>query len=173
MGVRRRRRFAVVVSSGGVGGGASHFKYQIYESHCLNFTDWYMWEARGHNPRDVFKKIPGHLRPGYRWFNFPLTTAANDWDNPMNHLLMEAKKEDVVIFKIDFDAPAIEAALIRQILAYPEVAELIDEMYFEHHVNHDILKNAWGTQKSKVYHSDSLKLFTALRQVGVRAHSWV
>ena len=37
----------------------------------------------------------------------------------------------------------------------------------------EILKNYWGTGQNKEYHSDALKLFTALRETGVRAHSWV
>lgn len=159
--------------SSGSGGASQSWFYSIYEGLCLQFTDWFMFELTPAIPKKVFGEMPGHVKPGYRWFNIGLTTAADHWDNPMNHLLVEAKKEDIVIFKIDFDAPTIELALIQQILDYPQVAELIDELFFEHHVNHEILKNYWGTRKGTEYHSDSLKLFTALRERGVRAHSWV
>ena len=42
--------------------------------------------------------------------------------------------EDYVVFKLDIDAPAIEIALVQQIMGDRELLALIDEFYFEHHV---------------------------------------
>jgi len=93
----------------------------------------WMWESIFRNPREVFDTIPPHLRSIYRWFNVPLSVSTSSWDSPLNHILVEARKEYIVILKIDFDQPEKEIALIQQILDYPDVADLIDELYFEHH----------------------------------------
>ena len=158
----------------GLGGASQSWFHTIYAEMCLFFTDWFMWEASNIAPKEVFKLLPGYVTPGYRWFNIPLTTDLASWENPLNHLLLEAAKEDVVVVKIDFDQVLVEAKLIQQILQYPEVSELIDELYFEHHVNMEIMANVWGPHADKsVSLSDSVKLFQRLRQVGIRAHSWV
>ena len=133
----------------------------------------FMFEVEKLEAEKVMKPLPGRVKPGYHWYNIPLSTAKDSWDNPLNHVLVKAKKEDVVIFKIDFDSPLIEMGLIEQILKYPQISELIDEFYFEYHVNYEGMRHKWSTDKLNVYLSSSLKLFTALRERGIRAHSWV
>jgi hypothetical protein len=63
--------------------------------------------------------------------------------------------------------------LIAQILKYPEVSELIDELFFEHHINMDHMVSFWATGHTTVFQSDSMKLFRGMRERGIRAHSWV
>jgi hypothetical protein len=82
------------------------------------------------------------------------------------------------VLKIDFDAPNIELALVDQILETPEVAALVDEVYFEHHVAdapHATYKYATpieaGTRGASLAHS--YELFSRLREAGIRAHSWI
>jgi hypothetical protein len=157
----------------GLGGASQSWFYGVYESLCLAFTDWFMFESTELDPAQVMHQLPGRVKSGYRWFNIPLKTEILSWDNPLNHLLVEAKKEDIVIVKIDFDTPLVEMELLQTILKYPEVAELIDELYFEHHVNVDLMKLHWNTRNLDVYQSESIKLFTSLREIGIRAHSWV
>jgi hypothetical protein len=157
----------------GAGGASMNWFSAIYDALCLPFTDWFMWEAAKHDPQHVFNLLPGRIKPNYRWFNIYLQTAANSWDNPNNHLLKQARKEDIVIFKIDFDSPSVEMALIDQILKYREISDLIDELFFEHHVNMELLRNHWGTGADPVYQKDSIKMFKKLRERGIRAHSWV
>lgn len=152
--------------------------YNLYDSLCLHFDGMWMWESIFRDPREVFDTVPPHLRSIYRWFNFPSvsssTTNINSWDSPLNHILVEARKEDIVILKIDFDRDDQEIAIIQQILDFPDVADLIDELYFEHHVNVEVLNQYWMTENlKKIFHSDSLKLFTALRVRGIRAHAFV
>ncbi len=57
------------------------------------------------------------------------------------------------------------------ILTDPSLPCLIDDLFFEHHVRNEAMRLHWGgaTQHS-IY--KSLRLFQALRRVGVFAHSW-
>jgi len=41
------------------------------------------------------------------------------------------KPEDYVVFKLDIDSPAIEIALVQQIMDDPQLLTLIDEFFFE------------------------------------------
>jgi hypothetical protein len=88
-------------------------------------------------------------------------------------LLTKVQEDDVVIVKIDFDSSKIENTLIAQLLRHEAISSRIDEFFFEHHVNLDVLRYFWVTGNLPVYQSDSLRLFTTLRKRGVRAHSWV
>ena len=158
----------------GKGGSSQQWFHDVLQGKCLNITDWFMWEATKHNATGVFSQIPGYARPGYRWFNTFLQTDANSGDNPLNVLLVEAKKEDVVIFKIDFDSAKIELELIEEILEFPQVSELIDELFFEFHFNLEILRRHWRLPTTfPLWNSDALRLFTRLREIGLRSHAWV
>ena len=70
-------------------------------------------------------------------------------------------------------AVQVEEALVSQLLASPDLMALIDDFYWEHHVNFEPMVSIWqdGASKSKSM-NDSLLLFSALRRAGVRAHSW-
>lgn len=91
--------------------------------------------------------------------------------------------------KLDIDNNPVETALVRQLLDDPEALARVDEFFWEHHV--------WGSplQKTRVdlfgtknigwgQHMptrgardstlrDSYRIFTELRERGVRAHAWV
>jgi hypothetical protein len=108
----------------------------------------------------------------YHWFNIPASPSEDNWDNPLNHLRAVAKKEDYVLFKLDIDTNPVEEAMVRQLLASPDLLELIDDFYWEHHVNFQPMAPMWKMTRSSTTMNDSLAMFSALRQAGVRAHSW-
>jgi hypothetical protein len=157
----------------GFGGPSQRWFYNLGNELCAPITDFYMWELEIIDPKKVFSPLPQYVLPNYHWFNHPLSVDADSWSNPWNHLLTKAEEDDVVIVKIDFDSPKIENTLIAQLLRHEAISSRIDEFFFEHHVNLDVLRYYWSTGSHPVYQSDSLKLFTTLRQRGVRAHSWV
>jgi len=83
-----------------------------------------------------------------------------------------------VVFKLDIDTPAVEVALVQQLMKDEELLELIDEFYFEHHVSGSPMQwHGWGDlTKSKTalgHIQNSYDIFTFFRQRGIRAHSWV
>ncbi len=109
----------------------------------------------------------------YHWYNIPASPDRKHWDNPLNHLRAVAKKEDYVLFKLDIDMNTVEEAMVHYLLDSPELLELIDDFFWEHHVNFEPMARWWGlSQDNSRNMTDSLALFTALRRAGVRAHSW-
>jgi len=122
----------------GFGGASQSWFHGVFENLCLPFSDMFMWEAINHDPKNVFNLLPGRLKSSYRWFNIFLQTQIESWDNPLNHLLKEAHKEDIVIFKIDFDSVDVEEELISQILKYHEVSDLISPTNPPHFPNLEI-----------------------------------
>ena len=74
---------------------------------------------------------------------------------------------------------AIEERLVDQLLANEKgVADLIDDFYYEHHVSDSpMLHQGWAQCKSCGRPTQTLAqsydVFTRLRELGVRAHSWV
>ena len=147
----------------------------LYQSMCLDFDGIFAWESIYRNPQEVFDVIPLHLRSVYRWFNIEHSSSISSWDNPLNHILHQARKEDIVILKIgSADQRERLIALIQQILDFPDVADLIDELYFEHNVvNVDVFDKYWMTESLRIWHSESLRVFKAMRERGIRAHAFV
>ena len=97
------------------------------------------------------------------------------------HLRSLAKPEDFVGFKLDIDTPAIELSIVQQILADPHgVGRLIDEFYWEHVVVNTPMQNfGWRHDLRRVPPRerqtlrDRYRFFRELREMGIRAHSWV
>jgi len=75
-----------------------------------------------------------------------------------------------VIIKLDIDTPILENELIDQILNDKSISSLIDEMFFEMHVTINEMIRFWGTPSGQL--KDTYILFTKLRQLGIRMHSW-
>jgi hypothetical protein len=64
----------------------------------------------------------------------------------------------------------LENDLVNQVINDTSISSLIDEMCFEMHVRVNEMLTYWGTQPGEL--KDSYILFTKLRQLGVRMHSW-
>lgn len=89
-----------------------------------------------------------------------------------------AHPDDFVVFKLDIDNTAVEVEIILTILRTPDLIARIDELFWEHHVSGSPTQWAgWGDlSREPGSHStleSSYRLFTRLRQAGIRAHSWV
>ena len=83
------------------------------------------------------------------------------------------------MLKLDIDpSQETEEALIAQILADESLAALIDELYYEHHVHLSPMSiKAWANglhgNKTQQTIETSYEIFTRLREMGIRAHSWI
>lgn len=74
----------------------------------------------------------------------------------------------------DIDNSAVEMSILTAFLQDHEAFGLVDEFYFEHHVDFRLMRQYWKkTIDPDVSLSDSYQLFLKLRQKGWRAHAWV
>lgn len=158
----------------GAGGASQEWINSVYETYCIKFDHIYAWEVTIHNPCTVMSEIPDSVKPKYHWFNIPANPSESSGDNPLHMILSETTPSDFVVLKIDIDNWKVEEKFVQQILDFPEISARIDEMYWEHHVNFHPMNTYWGASVHDSFKMvDSIKIFEKLRNLGIRAHSWV
>ena len=165
----------------GPGGASQEWFIQTYGTLNITFDRIFAWEATPHTPEEIYKDVPQAMRRVLTYHNVPVDPAPGATHNPLRLLKEEAGPDDFVVFKIDIDTIPIEIALLEQILADPDASRLIDELYFEDHViNSPMMEKGWiYTIRAKENNattrllSDSYDSFRRLREMGIRAHSWV
>eukprot|EP01038_Epipyxis_sp_PR26KG_P015231 gene15231-20520_t len=105
----------------------------------------------------------------------------NSTDSPLSFIDHAADIDDFVSFKMDIDTPSIELPIFAYIIEHPEIAEKIDEFFFELHFDCEVLGPlGWhitsrpleifmGEKFDRVF---AFNAFTKLRDLGIRAHVW-
>ena len=163
---------ASMYNSGGGGPSQSWF-VETYESRGIEWDGIYAWEASEYTPAVVWDAIPARLKPIYHWYNIAVNPLPNHTDNPLEYIRRIARPEDFVLLKIDIDNTPVEEALVFQFMESAELLGLVDEFYFEHHVNVAPMHRHWGSESLYKKLEDTYSIFTTLRKNGVIAHSWV
>ncbi|CAF5037444.1 unnamed protein product, partial [Rotaria magnacalcarata] len=120
------------------------------------------------NPKIFFQQLPADLLPIYTFINVAVEPFGKF--NPWKILERVAKPNDYVIVKLDIDVSNVEKDFIEQILKNEVWLSLIDEMFFEMHVNVKEMESYWGVGLDSL--KDAYNLFSKLRQNGIRMHSW-
>jgi hypothetical protein len=161
-------------ASGWVGessGSSQQWFWALYGRMAVHFDSFHCWEASKWDRKTYFDQIPPELWPKYNFYNFPATTDPKDEHCPIFELNKTHSPGDFVVFKLDIDNTPVEEALVEALLKHPEQLLKIDEFFWEHHVFMPTMVFAWGRQdKDQKYTIEYLK---RMREIGVRAHSWV
>lgn len=120
-------------------------------------------------------------------------TLAGKWSepswlqNPGNFLAMlneTARPSDFVALKVDIEGQqgSAELEVVRAIAETPQLAKLVDEVFFEYHFWFDGLDFGWvpkddrREQKKLLAQGnvdDALRLLRQLREKGIRSHFWI
>jgi hypothetical protein len=157
---------------------AMHFFTSQYEKRGISFDKIYVWEARHQGTDQYWMGTPSAIRQKWEslltfYDGVPCSKDIHDTqNNPFARLRSECKPEDFCVFKLDIDTPSVELPIVQQLLASPETGQILDEFFFEHHVHGLMQKYGWGDGVDGTY-ADSYEIFTNLRKMGVRAHSWI
>lgn len=157
----------------GVGGASQSWFVDTYAARGIRWDGIYAWEVTAHPPSHVWSQIPPHLKPIYHWYNIPVNPEPGHPDNALDYIKRVARPEDFVLLKIDIDDTPVEEALVNQLLASDELLGLVDDFFFEHHVNTAPMHRYWLTGRSPRTLEDTYRIFTTLRSKGVLAHAWV
>ena len=166
--------------------GSSHapsmpLLYRLYQDRCLEPDAIYSWEVRkGVTSDQWWGSAPASLRSKTHFFEVPVVEGALDEalagkPNPSSFLQMLAvtsKPEDFVVVKLDIDTPAIEQTIVAVLTQRPELAALIDELFFEYHFYYDGLDFGWGDNVQGDVDTAIGTMFR-LRSLGIRAHFWI
>jgi hypothetical protein len=142
--------------------------YQYFRSHSLYLDRIIAFEAGQYPPPSYWKQIPDDLMGKLTFINTGIENTGKF--NPWNVLKNIAKVEDYVIIKLDIDTSGLESELANQIVNDRSISSLIDEMFFEMHITVNEMRGFWGTPPGEL--KDTYILFTKLRQLGIRMHSW-
>ena len=183
----------------GMGGSSMNWFVETYERHGIGFDEVHAWEAK--RSRSPMHGAPQGMREATRFYNgVPVNSSAGALHNPLRLLGERASEADFVVLKMDFDQPAMEDELLAQLLASPRLISLVDELFYEQVATGNALvsmgpwKQAVGpfrgqgaaarglaikrdrsnpTDATVVSLAESFALFSRLRALGIRAHSWV
>ena len=147
--------------------GARWF-YEYFRTLSLQFDRIIAFEYSEYAPKTYWRQIPDDLMGKLTFINVGVEETGKF--NPWHALRTIAQKQDYVIVKLDIDTRPLEMGLINQILNTTEISSLIDEMFFEMHINVDEMKRFWGSPGGSL--KDTYVLFNRLRQMGIRMHSW-
>jgi hypothetical protein len=156
----------------GGGGASQEWIVDEYERTGVQFSGIWAWEAQPHPPEDVWNRVPSHLKPIYHWYNIAANPSPGHADNALEYIRRMATADDYVVVKIDIDNNPVEETILQQITESDDILALIDELYFEHHVDVAPMHAYWGRIPGRAL-ADTYALFAKLRQKGVLAHSWV
>jgi hypothetical protein len=144
-----------------------------YQERQVSF-DWVVsYEYEKIDPDQVFAGVPPDLLPHYIYYNHGVEKAPESKWNPWRILRgMGVTRNDYVVAKLDIDTPEIENDLFDQVLSDPRNTPLIDEFFYEHHVNTKAMYEWWKTEGSTILLKDTYRSFTAIRAKGIRMHNW-
>jgi hypothetical protein len=142
--------------------------YEYYKRFGVKFDRVIAYEHSLLDQKVAWDQLPEDIFPVYTLINVGVSVSGKF--NPWSMLQAIARSSDHVVVKIDIDTPAIETALINQILNDSSISSLIDELFFEHHVTVKEMIGYWGSPPGTL--KDSYVLFRNLRQLGIRMHSW-
>ena len=142
--------------------------YEYFKRFGLQFDRIVAFEDAPLDPKVAWKQVPDDVFPIYTFINTGCTE--NGTTNPWLTLQRIAKAHDYVVVKVDIDSFELENFLVNQVVNDLNIHSLIDELFFEHHVSVTEMLAYWRPPPGTL--EDSYILFTKLRQLGIRMHSW-
>lgn len=92
--------------------------------------------------------------------------------NPLESFVSEYNEDDFVVVKLDIDTSSIEVPLAKQLLENEGLLKIVDQFYFEHHVQSAEMDKFWSLTMNGTV-KESFDLMQGLRKKGVAAHFWV
>lgn len=156
----------------GAGGPSQSWIYSQYRERAFTFAALMMWEAHPVDHGALLRELPLEVLPIYQYYNVPVALdVGGEWS--AFRALKAKRNVDYTVLKIDIDNPSLERQLVDQLLSDQSLTDLVDEFFFEHHTFTQPMHLSWRTTMGDDSLWDSYRIFAALRNKGVRAHSWV
>lgn len=156
-------------------GPSQKYFYELYRDNGFTVLERLLgWEAKSYNAERMFDKVPAEVLPHYQFFNRKCSGVEGDKHNPMTFIKAIARPEDFVLVKLDVDQRDVEWPIVHQILNDTSLSSLIDEFMWEHHSTVPDLKWAWAKGNAiQGSLADGYNVFRKMREIGIRAHSWI
>ena len=155
----------------------------MYQERCIDFDEIFAWEGVQYTASDWWKNIPVEYQQKIKFYNHYIEEGDFDVARAMNfsgfseshHSFLRmfplaVRPEDFVVLKIDIDG-GTEMQIVHAIAKCPELADLVDEIFFEYHFYFDGENFGSGSDPNPghtIY--DVLALMNKLRMQGIRSH---
>ena len=159
--------------SAGNGWTGTTWLYAWYKARGITFDKIHAWEPMS---RQVNKSV---LDPDFaaalNFYNRGCNGAEGHPDNPLTVIRQECRPEDLCIFKLDIDTPIHEMSINNALLRSPSLMALVDEYYFEHHVQNKVMAihgGCGGTPTKKNDLASWYHMAIRARRSGMRMHFW-
>lgn len=147
---------------------------ELYEKFGFPFDHIYAYEMTNIPASKVYKEqLPESLFSSFHWINVGVSSDPSSRLNPLKMLLEKYDEDDLIIVKLDIDAPDIEVPLAKQLLKDDRFVDLVDQFYFEHHVSMKEMDIFWEIGNLPETVKDTLQMFCDLRTKGIPAHFWI
>ncbi|KAI5479552.1 hypothetical protein MNV49_003289 [Pseudohyphozyma bogoriensis] len=160
----------------------------------LKFRKFVCVELDRLDPDEAYRQLPGELFGAYTLMNTGLDMTAGSKKNAMTIMKQIAEPGDFLAFKLDIDHAPIEMPIAHALRDDKQLASLVSELFFMHQsvlyftfcrlspygglqlmtmnsVDIAPMRYPWGSNLPETLR-DSYELFIALRENGIRAHSW-
>ena len=154
--------------SGEISDTSTRWLYEYYRRFGLKFDRIIAFEAAPLDPKLAWNQLPDDVLPVYTLINTGCTVDGKL--HPWTILRGLVTAADHVVVKVDIDHFEIENRLMDQVVNDSRIHSLIDELFFEHHVSVKEMRPYWRPPPGTL--QDSYVLFTKLRRLGIRMHSW-
>lgn len=143
-----------------------------YRARGVEFDRILAWESTPQKPAHLFRSFPQDILVKLSYFNVGVDPSPSALHHPWSILKALVEEEDFVVVKLDIDTASVEEELVLQLMRDAQLCRLIDEFYFEHHTTGNPMMGYWRDEIGQDI-TDSYAMFAYLRELGVRAHSWV
>jgi hypothetical protein len=146
---------------------------RLFKYNCIEFDHVYAWEK--HLYPKWWDRVPEAEKPHVTFYNEPVNMSDA---SALGVLARTARPEDFVVFKLDIDYPPLEREIIDAFLNRPELAALVDELFFEYPLGQDDglgsgPRASRGAQEFGEAAKAAVGVMTRLRRLGIRAHFWI
>jgi hypothetical protein len=177
--------FDAGASSWSKGGGGPSLKFfaNIWKRHGIDFQDIYAYEMTTTSD-EFYQDVPPEYknRTHYRQCAVSSSPEEATEKNPfipheIQHYIKNnaaSEHELYILFKLDIDSPLVEQGSVDYLL--DQAPGLIDEFAWEHHVvGNYLMRPAWSGPAgiAPLSLKQSYDIFLRMRNLGIRAHSWV
>lgn len=157
-------------AGGNTFGSGTKWFVEEYAKRGVPLDEVFVWEIK--KQPHYFDEVPEEMKERIHLFDgVPVTDDRNSPNNPLTRLAAECSENDFCVFKLDVDTPLLESSLLQQLLDGSAKGK-VDEFFFEMHVHGRMQHFGWGERVSGTF-ADTYAALRKLREVGIRAHSWV
>jgi len=141
-------------------GSSGKWFVEEYNKRGINFDHLYLWEAN--NDEETYRAagLPANLSDRITFFHTEVQSDGPGPENPFNILKEKCNVNDYCVLKLDIDEPDVENRIVDHLLKNDDgMRDRVDEFF-------------WDPIDQEPETAFYLKL-RHLRELGVRAHSWV